>query len=413
MNELENIVQVTITRNTQVASMQSFNEHLVVSEFEKANVNDFATRLVNVYQSAKEMIDAGFRTTDFAYRSAVAQFAQSPHIRKIYVGYKDKTQSWAEALNAIINESNEWYALTCDCRNMKDLQEIADFVSANEKIAIFASGEDALFEDSGDIASYLKNKSVDRVAVIYHPNSKAKSSVEQKTVTVYAENESETTTFYEDVAKEKRAVIPSDKTPQKTSAEAISGMYTYTYQIDETINSVSETDECIESAWLGKMLTKQPGSATYALKTLQNVSAYSLTSSKLNKLRGKNCNTYMSVAGINITQNGQVASGEYIDVVQGIDYLKAKIQNEIFTVLAQNDKIPYTDSGVQMIIAPLKTALDSAVSYGILSEYDVEFPEVANVSQINKGNRLLPDINFTGTLAGAIHATQINGVVSL
>jgi len=160
------------------------------------------------------------------------------------------------------------------------------------------------------------------------------------------------------------------------------------------------------------MLVKQPGSATWALKTLQSLGVYDLSGAQVTKCRNKNVNSYLSASGISITQDGKTG-GEYIDVIHGCDWLKARIQNLVFGVLANNDKVPYTDAGVQMIVAPLKQALDEAVKYDILASYEVEYPAVADVSNTDKGNRFLPDVKFTGVLAGAIHSTRIDGTITL
>jgi hypothetical protein len=121
----------------------------------------------------------------------------------------------------------------------------------------------------------------------------------------------------------------------------------------------------------------------------------------------------MSTADVPMTSNGQVAAGEFIDVIHGLDWLKALIQNYVFTPMAQQDKIPYTDEGVQMIVSPLRKALDEAVTHGLLANYSVTYPKVADIAALYKGQRTLPDINFTGVLAGAIHRTIINGTITL
>jgi hypothetical protein len=43
----------------------------------------------------------------------------------------------------------------------------------------------------------------------------------------------------------------------------------------------------------------------------------------------------------------------------------------------------------------------------------VTVPKVADISAGNKTTRTLPDMKFTGTLAGAIHKVIITGVVSV
>jgi hypothetical protein len=114
-----------------------------------------------------------------------------------------------------------------------------------------------------------------------------------------------------------------------------------------------------------------------------------------------------------MTSNGQVAAGEYIDVIHGLDWLKARIQNLVFGALVGVDKVPYTDEGVQMVESPLKAALEESKKNLILSSYQTTFPAVADVPKTEKGERFLPDVEFGGPLAGAIHATRIRGVVTL
>jgi hypothetical protein len=77
------------------------------------------------------------------------------------------------------------------------------------------------------------------------------------------------------------------------------------------------------------------------------------------------------------------------------------------------DKVPFTDVGVQMVVSPLKAALEEGKKNGILASYEIMFPAVADVSVTDKGRRFLPDIDFTGVLAGAVHSTKIKGVVTL
>jgi len=121
----------------------------------------------------------------------------------------------------------------------------------------------------------------------------------------------------------------------------------------------------------------------------------------------------MRTAGIPITSDGRVASGEYIDVIHGIDWLRARIQNLVFTPMIQLDKIPFTDEGVQIIVSQLRAALDEGVRHELLASYDIEYPAVADVAPNFRGERTLPDVRFTAVLAGAIHRTEINGTVTL
>jgi hypothetical protein len=45
--------------------------------------------------------------------------------------------------------------------------------------------------------------------------------------------------------------------------------------------------------------------------------------------------------------------------------------------------------------------------------WTVTAPDVSEISTTDRGNRLLPDLNFNGTLLGAIHNVEINGTVAI
>jgi hypothetical protein len=174
------------------------------------------------------------------------------------------------------------------------------------------------------------------------------------------------------------------------------------------------TDEpCPDAAWFGKVFSKDPGSITWAFKTLTGVTAYSLTSTQLTNAQAKNANLYTSIADISCTQYGQVGSGEYLDIIHGLDWLRARIQNLIFTPLVQQDKVPFTDTGVQIIVGQLKAALQEGIALGLLSSYTTTAPLVADIPSEKKQARTLPDVKFNGVIAGAIHKTEISGIVTL
>jgi hypothetical protein len=174
------------------------------------------------------------------------------------------------------------------------------------------------------------------------------------------------------------------------------------------------TDPIPEAALFGKMLTKHPGSATWALKELASVPTYNLKSGEFSKSQDKNATVYVRMAGIPVIQDGKVASGEYIDVIHGLDWLTARLQNLIFTPMVQRDKIPFTDDGIQTIVAQVRAGLDEGVRYEILtSDYNIAFPLRSELAANWKAERTLPDIKFTAPLAGAIQHTIVEGTVTL
>jgi hypothetical protein len=457
-DQLEKIVQVIIERQTRIPSMKSFSEHLVAAEFSPVGITPVfdPEHRVRVFGSLDEIAVAGFPTDGFVYRAAAKQYSQSNHIGNMYVGWKipggvnittgvlsadltmgqsigwtvNETQmeaidfdtegssekclarmvkdlndefgtlftankvdaktimlygaaptinvtvsggtpptmeftteviqadaNWTSALTKIKEQNNDWYAVSVAARQMAHQQECAQWIQANKKLGGLCSGDSTIpDEETGDIAAWAKLNNLDRVFVFFHPDAKL---------------------------------------------------------ADVAVDTLSPTDPVPEAAYFGKMLTKKPGSASWKFKELQSVPTYELTEGQVKNVEGKNATWYMTTADVPMTSNGQVASGEYIDVIHGLDWLEARIQNLVFTALIGVDKVPFTDEGIQMVVSPLKDALEEGKKNGILSSYEVTYPAAAGVSVTDKGNRFLPDVKFTGVLAGAIHGTRINGVVTL
>lgn len=168
-------------------------------------------------------------------------------------------------------------------------------------------------------------------------------------------------------------------------------------------------------ALLGKCLPFTPGSETWKFKTLAGVPTFPLTATHRTNITARNGNSYELVAGINLTFDGKVGSGNYVDVTRGLDSLTSDMQSSVFGTLAGAPKVPYTDPGVAMIETAVRGALKRATDRGILSNnpaFTVTVPLVANVSAGDKTTRTLNNVFFTGKLAGAVHSANIQGVVS-
>lgn len=171
-----------------------------------------------------------------------------------------------------------------------------------------------------------------------------------------------------------------------------------------------------EAAWFGRVLPLEPGSETWKFKTLRSVSYSNLTTTQSNNALGKKANTYEFVGGVGITQNGTMAQGEFIDIIRGIDWLTSRIQEYVYSVLVNNDKVPYTDAGIATIQSQVMRVMQLGVSNNFLASDPVPVvtvPKSADVPAIDKANRILRNVRFTATLAGAIHAVVIRGEVSV
>lgn len=170
------------------------------------------------------------------------------------------------------------------------------------------------------------------------------------------------------------------------------------------------------AAWAGKLLPLDPGSETWAFKSLAGITVNALNATEIANLDAKTCNHYTELAGVSITRKGYSASGEFIDITRFIDWLRARIQERVYSLFVNSVKIPYTDLGVALVKAEVLAQLREGVNIGGLSADPaptVSAPRVSEVSSLDKAARLLPDVTFTATLAGAIHSVEITGTISV
>ena len=125
---------------------------------------------------------------------------------------------------------------------------------------------------------------------------------------------------------------------------------------------------------------------------------------------------YLDYGGTAILSEGVVASGEYADVIIATDWLTARVTENVFQRLANLPKIPYSDVGFAVVESAIREVLAAAVRQGIILDDEsltVTVPRRVDISANDRANRILPNVTFTATLAGAVHKTMIRGTVSI
>lgn len=172
-----------------------------------------------------------------------------------------------------------------------------------------------------------------------------------------------------------------------------------------------------DGAWAGLQLPKDPGSTTWMFKSLSGIAADDFLSAEITNLKANNVARYVTVAGLSFMEEGLTSKSQfYIDIRRFSDFLKARLQEALMTRLTQLEKIPFTDAGIAVAVNEIRAVLQEGVRVGGLAadpEPVITAPRASSVSAANKANRILPDIKFTATLAGAIHKFVINGTVTV
>lgn len=176
-------------------------------------------------------------------------------------------------------------------------------------------------------------------------------------------------------------------------------------------------------AWMVKCFGYEPGSETWAFKTLSTISPSKLTSVEKQFLEDNNISYYCRYAGKNIVSNtgGKVLAGEWIDIIRFRDWLKNDMQMRIFNLFALSRKVPYDDSGIAAVELQMIASLKAGQEAGGISRtyfdsddnevpgYTVTVPAAASLTDEQKASRKLTGCKFTARLAGAIHMVDISG----
>ena len=302
------------------------------------------------YGSLKELEDDGWESTDAVYKMANAIFAQNPSVSRVVVGRADSGDETVAASLA---------AIQAEDNSWYGLAVDQTFASDVSSIAAWVEANKKVgfyWTTDPDVVDATKNTDIASVlkGMAYD-----------------------------------RAVVIWHPTP--------------TTGVDYP-----------DAAWMGEGFPYEPGSSTWAYKTLKGITPDNVAG-KETTLQNKNCNYYSEVGGVNITQEGKVASGEWIDIIIGTDWIEARLRESVYSAFVNNRKIPYDDTGIAVIEGLVKGVLNEAASKGILQADSivVTVPKYADIPTADKIARKLPDVNFTALYQGAIHRTTINGTISL
>jgi hypothetical protein len=275
------------------------------------NTNKVLKGVYKEYTDIKS-VAGDFGTSTMEYKAAARMFGQQPCPQKvaIYSVVRAVAAAPAElsaALASIVELHNEWYLLVDTSLESVagDTAEIAEFAMANNKLYVATNKEGDVVTTSG---VQDVTAIIARAALINSPR-----------VGFIAHTEPET-------------ALP-------------------------------------HAAWVGRMAATEPGAATWKFKTLAGVSDAGFTTTAITALHEGNVNTYVRKLGVLQTSEGKDTSGTYLDVQRSIDWLQARIEENIMFVLLNNSgKIPYDDTGIAIITNTLQGVLKQAVSAGVIAK---------------------------------------------
>jgi len=171
-----------------------------------------------------------------------------------------------------------------------------------------------------------------------------------------------------------------------------------------------------ECAWVGKNLSSDPGSITWAYTRLDSTGADSYTTSERNTIEDatRSMNHYVAEASIGITRPGEMFGGEFIDVVRGIAWLEARLQERLFTLLVNEPKVPYTNAGLGQLTAEVRGQLREAEDRGVIDAgWTVTVVPVELQATADRAARIVRGLEFQARLQGAVHTINLIGTVTV
>lgn len=430
-NNISEFVDVAI----EVADLKVAKENFGIVLLLPETAHSAFTARTKSYANRDEVL-VDFAATTKTYQAAAKIFAQDFPPSTIKIGRKDAADSTlAVTLAAINNFDPDWYCLVTEYRAKADILAIAAWIQTQRKIYIATSEDSDIIdsEESSDIASSLKALSYSRTYFFYHHQA----GVDLGSVTIAVSSGVATVTHDgSHVIREDDPITILGATPSALNGETIVDTVpttgTFTYETTAADGAATGTitatarqtfpDAALASKMIGQYF---PGEASWKFKQLTGIIATPndlMDSSEKASALAKNANVYVEVASVGCTQEGVAASGRYMDITIGMDYIQSQIESRIYAKLTALAKIPFTNAGAAIIESEIRAALDEGLERNILGPllddpnnlpYLVVVPDVADVSAANRINRILPDITFKAQLAGAIHKVIIRGKVSV
>jgi hypothetical protein len=172
------------------------------------------------------------------------------------------------------------------------------------------------------------------------------------------------------------------------------------------------------AALVGATAGRSAGSFTYKNIILKGIAPQNLTDSEINAIHAKGGITFVTKAGDNVTTEGKVAGGEYVDIVDSQDYIISNLEYQTQKTLNNMAKIPYDNTGIAMLESIAANVLRDAYNNGIIATnedgsaaYAVDYGKRETTTDGDRAARRYINGQFAFTLAGSIHDVQITGEI--
>lgn len=437
MANLDSIVTINITVQDAAVSQAGFGTPLVMT-----HESPFGPELVRSYTSTTDMVSDGFSATGAAVLAVTNILAQNPKVVTVKVGRRTSTPTtMTRILDVVTNVLGDNYTITINGTAFTVVGLATDILTAGAlATAINAGSEPVTALDNADgTLDITEDVDGDLFGITHTFNTieMDDTTTDAGIAADYAAIKAEDDDFYgvamtSDSTLEIEILSPAVEADRKiygqnsSDSDILSNTSGNLFEVCATaarnrtfLIFSRDNFEFGGAAWLGERLPSDPGSSTWAFKTIANLTVDPLSNTQITNIELNDGNHYTVTGGVNITLQGTMCSSRFIDITRGIDFIQARMQEALFGQLVNTEKIPFTNLGVGGIENIIRAQLQQAQRLGILTADPaptVSVPDVTDPSQVSSADktaRNLPGVTFSATLAGAIHSMTVSGSVSV
>lgn len=178
-------------------------------------------------------------------------------------------------------------------------------------------------------------------------------------------------------------------------------------------------EEHADAAYLGNVGPFFPRAVTWKFKRPQGLTIPNLTDAQRDALEEAKINFLTTEYKREYVKNGTCMNGEFIDVQMGADYIARTMRENLYDVFLKNATVPYTDGGFSLVAGAVFSALNRAVTLGIIAKdpesdagvYNVKVPKRSEATDDEARARQMPDLVWEALLEGAVHSVKVTGTL--
>lgn len=177
--------------------------------------------------------------------------------------------------------------------------------------------------------------------------------------------------------------------------------------------SQEANNEYPEAKHVAEVIPATVGSTGWCFRSAAGLTASKVTTTERNNIFNKNLNLVLNIGQRLHFQQGTTLEGNGIFEIMIKDWIKARIQEEVFGLFVRLRKVPMTQEGSALIEQAIRRVLDEGVSNGAIEpNYSVTAPLVRDISMNDKIKGIMRTFNFTAYYQGEVRKAVINGVLT-